>query len=148
MLFFIFFKRHPSSRSCALVYTIKHLPIRIAANEISIYIKLLPHKPTLPARPTSNASRYTLYNCPSLIPILRAASSAVSQVILVPTLLTNGSAKHFRSPAQSLRKKLPVERHCANFPPIQAFGCLVSSHGELAERFLKLWFKAIASGML
>lgn len=80
-------------------------------------------------------------------PILVAASSGVSQVMLVPTLLTSGSAKHLRLPAHPLAMNLPFA-HWANPPLMQALGCLAGSQEEPAERLLKLLFSLMASGML
>lgn len=80
-------------------------------------------------------------------PILAAASVGLSQVTLVPILLTNGSAKHLRSPLQALTMNFPLT-HCAKLPLIQAFGCLFWSQVEVLERPLKLLFRLMASGML
>lgn len=79
-------------------------------------------------------------------PILVAASSGVSQVTLVPTLLTSGSAKHRRVPQVPTMNLPPT--HWENPPLTQALGSLAGSQGELAERLLKLLFRLMASGML
>lgn len=80
-------------------------------------------------------------------PILAAASAGVSQVTLVPTLLTNGSAKHSRLLLQGVIANFPPE-HSARFPSIQAFGCILASQVENSERPLKLLFRLMAIGML